>query len=608
MRPGRFSLCFSNQHPAMDFYLEIDRQASSSPLPALSRLNGSQASNRPTNTLLLHGEDKHTTVETIPLRQGQAWIVGDPIYHTPQRDASHALLDDQQFGRFFRAVDGFYFLIHWHRETQRWTVGSSMFSILPVYYAETGRGICIASSFDLVRNKAGIPFTDDQQYFLEKALFQYPLFTRTPFEQIKTTPSNHVLVYDGSRSFSRHTNIADYYVDAPQPWRKALDQLSEVFIEQGRAYIPEERFCATLTGGFDGRTAVGLAMAMNRPFYTYSYGLESTLDVKVPRMVSQALNFPYEPLILGQEYSRQHFWANGVEFLSSSYGLGNISRAHYAYALKTVLAGSRYLLSGNFGSEIIRSMKIPGVMTSGMLFKLFENPEKATLRNSIMEHPALKYLSPSLVERCLDNMLDELASYLDNLPQGLSANKRFYIYLYEEVFSKYFGPEITLQRRFLNHRAPFLNFKFIQELLKTGIAGANSSFMETNPFKRYHGQVLYAHILKRTTPQLLDLPLDRGYNPRFFLTSGGPLRIAAGFALRKLLKRKAADIPDYSRQNTAQNLPEIRNIPLNPEIFDVAHFKHQFQGNWDADQMNFANMFSAAKYQSLIHEPSFSIA
>jgi hypothetical protein len=586
----------------MDFYLKIDKRKTINSFTISQSFQDSLSEDNNGFFFYLSKKDNHTTVEQITLPHSQSILIGDPIYPSIKRDHIHAFLGRDEFGNFFRAVDGFYFLIHWNKKSKQLIVGCSMFNILPVYFTETDNSLYISSSFDLIRKNSGITFTTDHQYYLEKALFHYPLFTRTPLKQIKTTPSNHFMVYDGKLSFSRHTKISDYYVENPLPWRKSLDQLSEVFIEKAKPFIPEEKFCATLTGGFDGRTIIGLALKMKKSFFTYSYGPETSLDVKVPIAVSKKLGFTHKALLIDETYSSHDFYENGEAFLSKSFGLGNMSRAHYYHALETVLKDSRYLLTGNFGSEIIRSMKVPGVMTSAMLFKLFENLGKAQLRTEILKNNGVKYLSKKLIANYIDPLLDEIFEYLDNLPKHLSTNQRFYTYLYEEVFPKYFGPEISVQRQFINHRAPFLCFRFIQALLKTGIAGANSDFKETNPFKRYHGQVLYAHILKKTTPALLDQPLDRGYKPRYFLTTMGPLQIAMGFALRKLRKRKPNSIPDYAKDNTARNISKMLKTPIANDLFDLDFFNRQFQGSWQTDQMNFANMFSAVKYESKLDE------
>lgn len=587
----------------MDFYLKLNKQVLLTSLPVVRNRQVPASMPLAESSLFFIGEDGHTTLDAIPLRRGKAWVMGDPVYHAQDKKEAHEYLERGEYGRFFRSVDGFYFLLCWDRETRQIVAGSSMFNILPVFYTEMGSHLLISSSFDLLRDTEGIDLSADRQYYLEKALFYYPLFTRTPLEQVKTIPSNHILAYDGRLSFSRHTDISDYYTHSPLPWRDSVDNLAEIFIEQAKAFIPGEGFCATLTGGFDGRTVVSLALNLNRPFYTYSYGGDSSPDLNLPRAISQKMGFAHRPLILNEKYSENHYWENGLTFLSGSYGLGNMSRAHYHYAIQTVLQDSRFLLSGNFGSEMIRSMKVPGVMASKILFELFEKPDLYRLSNLIEGWPGLKYLSKALVEEHTEQLLDEICSYLQKLPSHLPTNKKFCIYLFEEVFPKYFGPEITVQRRFLNHRAPFLCFRFIEELLKTGIAGANSLFRETNPFKRYHGQALYAHILKRTSPSLLDFPLDKGYKPRHFLTVAGPLQIAAGFAWRKLRWNKAVQIPDYSKDNIARNLEKFRQASLPSCLFNARHFELQFAGHWLDDQINFANMVSAAQYHNFVHQP-----
>lgn len=576
----------------MNFCLKLNKQSDFSQQPDL------QFSDR----------KDHDAVVMIPHENGLSWILGDPVYPKGKRGHLDNLLGTGQFGSFLEHVDGFYYLLNWNNEAGKLTVSSSMFNMLPVYYCKLREELFISSSFDILRKIEGITFTIDKQYLLEKSLFHYPLFTRTAFEQIKTIPSNHLLVYNGELTFLRHTSIENYFTDTPIPWRKSLDHLSDLFLECVEAFFPSEPFCATLTGGFDGRTVVATALHQQHDFFTYSYGDPNTKDVQIPQLISRKMGFQHKSLPLNLQYTEKHFWKHGRSFLTKSFGLGNISRAHYHFALTSVLNKSRYLLSGNFGSEIIRCMKIPGVMTSASLFKIFTPHTLESLKTELINHPGAKYLAPDLLHNCIDNLLEDIAHYLNRLPKELSDNKRFYIYLFEEVFPKYFGPEILVQKNHLNHRAPFLCVRFIKELLKTEIAGANSNFMETNPFNRYHGQVLYAHIFKKSSPELLDFPLDRGYRPAHFLTPMGPLKIAAGYALRKLNKSRSTNIPDYTRENIHRNIQKLSSLNIPESLFNAAHFKDQLTGNWTSDQMNFINMTSALLHQNHINELQFNAA
>jgi hypothetical protein len=532
----------------------------------------------------------------IKFSNGEALFIGDPIFQPKTNIVIQKYLEENYIGKVIRETDGFYYLVIFNENEKKLIITGSIFNILPIYYQSTSEQIYVSSSLSLLEEQTRhLPHTKDKQYYLEKAIFNYAIFNRTPVLEIKTIPSNSYLeLSDEGMRIKKHTFIHDYFVSDPAPWRKSLNYLTDVFIESTKVFFPEDRFIATLTGGFDGRTVVSLALAGNKEFETYSYGSATDPDVIIPAKVSEAIHKTFSPVILDREYADNHFWRNANKFLFKSYGSGNISRAHYHYALETRLNKSRYLLTGNFGSEILRSMKAPGVMTSGPLFNIFKDNNLATFKLKLKNYPGLPYLNSNLIDNFLGSLIEEISVYLKELPDGLTANQKFYIYMFEEVFRKYFGPEIIIQKDFIHNRSPFLNFTFIEEVLKTELAGANSSFMEKNPWKRYHGQVLYAHILKRTYPRLLDLPLDRGYCPRDFITNQGPLRIALSYIKKNYFIKRDKNTPSYATLPYELNMPLFRKIDFDGDIFNKSYFVKQMDSSWEYDQMHFSNLLSAA--------------
>lgn len=554
------------------------------------------------NILYITGDQN--SFKEISLSNGKALFLGDPVFHYNRIQDIYKYLEKRDIGNVIRNVDGFFFLILFCEAEKKLVISSSIFSILPIFYESSGRFLFVSSSYDLLVGRAkDFHYTTDNQYYLEKSIFNYALFDRTPLVEIKTLPSNSFIEYsEKGYCIKKHTNISDYFVSGPIPWRSSLDKLSSLFIENTKAFLPEAEFTATLTGGFDGRAVVSLALAQNSEFNTYSYGSAGDLDVTIPATVSESIKKLYKPVILNNEYAEKHFWYNAGQFLAKSFGSGNISRAHYNYALETRLNKTKYLLTGNFGSEILRSMKMPGVMTSSLLFSIFEDNTLISLRNDITTYQGLVYLNADIINNFLEPLIEDISQYLKEPPDGLTTNQRFYIYMFEEVFRKYFGPEIIVQRNYLHNRSPFLSFAFIEEVLKTELAGANSSFLENNPLKRYHGQVLYSHILKKTYPGLLDQPLDRGYCPRDFITIQGPFKIVFGHFKRNYLKKRDKNLPSYSTSQYELNMNHLRDISFDEDIFNKVYFNKMMESDWKTDQMHFSNMISAAMYNNSLKQ------
>ncbi|MFZ2341173.1 MAG: hypothetical protein WAW07_15805 [Bacteroidales bacterium] len=533
---------------------------------------------------------------------GHAVFLGDPVFHTGDSGTLEQDLTHCRTGKILRETDGFYYLLVLYHKERKLVISSGTFSILPVFYCNNRNEILISSSFDLLASQYTGPGREaDRQYYVEKALFNYPLFNRTPLKGISLLSSNSLIEYnDSGFQVKKHTCIHDFFTGNPVPWRDAKDETGDLFIEKAGDFIPAGEFAIAMTGGLDSRSVIGAA-SLKAPSYTgYTYGQARDQDMKVASEIAGFLKLNFVPVILDQKYAESHFWKYGLKFLSGSHGLGNISRAHYSYIAENYLDKFRFCLSGNFGSEILRSAKIPGVVTSASLFKAFSSTDRRNLVNELRTSSGLNYLNASVTDENLTLIAGEIDDYLKLMPSELSLNQKFYTYVFEEVFRKYFGPEIVNQLPSVSHRAPFLCFSFIENVLKTGFAGANSEFMEANPLKRIQGQILHASIIQKTNPALLDFRLDRGYSPKDLLTGTGTARIIYAY-LKKIRPDKQQHTgPGYLTLSVSDNIHRFQDLDFDDNIFDAAFINRMRRGEWISDQMNFINIMSAIIFSNML--------
>lgn len=553
------------------------------------------------NIVSLLGQDSVNKTE-VKFNAGLAVFIGDPVFHRTSQSNLKPNLEQGHIGTVIRETDGFYYLLVIYHNEQKLIIASGNFSVIPVYYSETGDVLTVSSSFGLIAFQDGnCSKTTDVQYYLEKALFNYPLFNRTPLKEVSLLPSNSYLEYCNSKFIIRkHTDIYDFFTPEPGPWRASLEEISGLFIEKARAFIPDSPGLVALTGGYDSRAVAGIASGSDMISGSFTYGSRGDHDITIASEISRFLNISHVPVVLDEDYAAKYFWQNGLEFLKKSDGLGNFSRSHYNFILENYLKGHPYLLTGNFGSEILRSAKVPGVVTSGALFKVFAIKNREVLEKELRSEPGMRYLNRAVTESTLHNVVEEIKAYSDKMPGWISLNQRFYAYIFEEVFRKYFGPEIMVQRGLIKHRAPFLCFSFIEGILKTGLAGANGNFMENNPLKRYQGQVFYASVLKKTSPSMLHFKLDRGYRPADLLMVSGNLNIMAEYIKKKVSVKRRQVTPDYLSLSLAANMKHFREVDADRDLFDRSYLETITASNLIPDQVNFVNMMSAVVYRNLI--------
>lgn len=488
-------------------------------------------------------------------------------------------------GNKIRDLCGFFYVII--EEENGILIFNSVFGILPLYYLYRDKFYVVSSDIEFIKKLSNIKLSVNYKYLIEKILFNYSFHNRTVYNQILLTDSNSYIELAENLKINKHLNINELYADNPVPWKKSLNDISDLFIERVKNYLPDSSYYSSFTGGFDGRTIVACGLYYKKDFNTFSYGVLNQSDVNIPSYIASKINIPYEPLIIDDNYSKELFLNYSKLFVKASSLTGSISRSHYAWMTDILKRKTNYIVSGNFGSEIIRTMKIPGVMTSELIFDYFSDIDNKLFENEISEYKKLKYFNADFIKVFLREIIDELIDYRNNYHTELNQNQRFYVYLFEEVFRKYFGPEIYYESiNGLFNRSPFLDFEFVKELLKTGIAGVNSDYMEKNPLKRYKGQILYAHIINKTYPALGKFQSDKEYKPVHFLSPAGNVKIFTNYFMRVIwnqyILRKDKSYTSYNHRNILLNNEYFLKLLSRNDFYNSDYIKEKLTTSEDA--------------------------
>lgn len=496
-------------------------------------------------------------------------VWGDPIW---ENDFHEKLKSDQSAELIVNSLSGHYYYMLHNKSSYQLIVGNSQFSILPLYYYK-GENRIVLSENALTLGKYLGKSSINKRFILETVLFNYPLFNSSVITDIRLLPSNsYMRIADQNVKIVRHTEITDYFLSDPIPWRKSTIEMSEIFITRVQKYLPEESYLHALTGGFDGRTLLALGLFYQKNFKTFCFGSEESRDIQVASKLAEGASLEFINISLNDQYVTEASLTEGQEFIINSSGTATFARAHYLYAAKALAEKSRFVVTGNFGSEIFRAAHIVGPVISSNLFNLFDSDNlEEGFRKVINSHECrslnIERYSEELEELRVD--LKSLQCYSETL-EGLTKNQRFYLFVFEELFRKYFGAEMINQFRYIKNRTPFLDMDFLKAILKTGLAGIHSGFFEHNPLKRYKGQVLYAHIIRQCYPEFGKMMTDKGYRPDDLLSLLGKLRVAKGY-LEKTIRKPIPDFDPYRVQRSwTQNKVYWTSLPVLAEYFNVA--------------------------------------
>ncbi len=182
-------------------------------------------------------------------------------------------------------------------------------------------------------------------------------------------------------------------------------------------------------------------------------------------------------------------------------------------------------------------MHQPGVMMSEALIRVFSSPD-ASWKDFLRE--AAGAGAAAFFQNELDALIADLERYLEEYNDG-DPNRRFYRFVLEEIFRKYFGPELVMQSGYLRNRTPYLSLPFFQSLNETVWAGVHARLFEKQKNKRMKGQLFYAAFLRRTDPQLYRLPTNKGYSPADVLETWRLPLLLARVARQKFFRKETGD-------------------------------------------------------------------
>jgi hypothetical protein len=441
------------------------------------------------------------SVVSLDLGQaGRLHLLGDPIgvegFAVKGGEVDLTLL--------FEQVRGHYYWIH-HQEREI-RLGSSFGAIYPVYYHSAGeRAQVSSSSFFLAEHTD--PGQPNRRYLLERLLFNYPFFQHTPWTDIHLLPAHAALrITENGIQVEKPFAVEDHFGAGQRGSKADMEQLCGIFGEECRIFLPEEPFAISFTGGFDGRTLLAAARnAGRKDFLTYSFGMPEEEDVTFPLAQAGKTGIPYLPIYLGSDYVERHAFDSALSFLELSEYNGNLGRPHYHYAARLLSEKTRYILTGNFGSELFRAMHQPGVMMSETLIRIFGSPD-GSWKDFLREKAG-----PGFAREAA-SLIADVEAYLAE-GAGLTPNQRFYRFVIEEIFRKYFGPELVMQSRLLRNRTPYLSLRFFKALNDTMWSGVHADLFEKHKSKRMKGQQFYAAYLRQADPRLYRLPTNKGYSP-----------------------------------------------------------------------------------------------
>lgn len=528
----------------MNFILKIDKEETKQLSEVMNRADLKKKNG---SVFLYHGNSEDR--KELNAEHEKIIVIGDLLTGIKNDELINKIFnnDVSEFG-------GFFYIIKLNKLQRSISVLTSVFNILPVYVFEDDKNVLVSSRMEYITDYTG-KLTLNKQYLIERILFNYAITEDTIYKEVKLLPSNHYITISDQTIIKKCFDIADYYVSSPAAGRIILEGVAEKFLETSSKYFPEENAALSFTSGFDGRTLVASGIYLNKDFITYSFGSPDSVDLTLASHQAVVLGIDFIPIALDNDYIKNDSLQCGLDIIKNTEGSASFGRAHYKFAAKKLGERVNYIITGNFGSELFRAFHNPGVVISEEMISYFEIENDEWIEK-IKKSPKLRYINSDIITECIENLIDKLISY-KRIHVGLDKNQLFYKFIFEEVFRKYFGPEIVMQSHFLKNRSPYLDPSFVKYLLTTKYSGVYSKFFTHNPFQRFKGQLPYAYIIKRTSPQLMNMITGKGYKPADLLSFYGKSKIAYA---KLYEKRSDSEDPFAVRNAFLYNSDNYRNF------------------------------------------------
>ena len=412
-------------------------------------------------------------------------------------------------------IKGSFAIVFYDKNKNSVKVVSDRLNVLPLYYSYKNDILIISSSVRMILETGLVSKELNHAALTEQLIFDYTLGTKTYFTDLHRIDNG--MIYDFDRNGKkeiRYWSVEKLYNEKLYSKKESLEMLSTQLHENTNLYCSDtEKILVAVTGGFDGRANLALLDKKKDDFLCYSYGMPGSQQVEVPKEICNALDINFNPVLLDEKYEAEHDECT-LEAIEHSNATAPILRSNYPYAYKKLNGFSKTIMTGLFGSEVMRPLHNVGIMMNDYSEKLFlsDNP-KGTLKEIFADIEKKEYLKREIIESSFESIWNELNSDYFTKYKNRDKVLKFFFFIIQEGVRKYFSQEIQIERVYVTTRFPFFDDDFVELMYKTPFAGMYNGFLGKSKFKRRKGQLLYAYIYKRFNPELGKMRLDRGYKP-----------------------------------------------------------------------------------------------
>lgn len=493
--------------------------------------------------------------------------------------------------RLLREIKGAFTLVYAEPAVRLCRIYASRSAIAPFYYGTADESLWFSTSLAALARRLGRDL--DLASLAELALFNYPIAGRTFFRGVKMLgPGEVVELRDGTVAEGAWWDPARLYDGTVLGTEEALERGTDLFhrvVNDAAADVGAVR--VSFTSGFDSRAILAVLDKPRDELLTYAFGIPGSLNVSVPHEIARRLGIPFEPLYLERDYEAA-FAEHAFEAILLSDCLSTAERANYPYAFQAHAAFSPVVLTGLFGSELLRTFQNVGHLVSdGFLAvnaaaDVHDVVEDAVRRSAERSYFEAGTLRDAAADVAADVVV--LRKRLGDMPE----ERRFYMFLLLEGLRKYFGAEVHMERPWGINRFPFLDDEFVEFAFRAPFSGVHGTHTRPTISERFRSQYFYAYVIRKHRPELLGFTTDHGYPPGDVLSPLWPVKVGLKFAARRR-KERATRYREFLTEEWTEDLyrRHLFARPVEPPLSDRLEAAFA-DGEWKANRTEFAKAAS----------------
>jgi asparagine synthase (glutamine-hydrolysing) len=268
-------------------------------------------------------------------------------------------LYEEKGDQFFEKLNGLFSGLLIDQRKKNAILFNDRYGIERIYYYEAQGNFYFASEAKaLLRILPKLRAFDDEGV-AQFLAFGCTLDSRTLFRGVQLLPSASAWSFKDGKCYKRK-----YF--SPQKWEAqsllSIEAYESEFQETFQRVLPrytdeQAEIGISLTGGLDTRMIMACLPSMNRSYTCYTFAGEKglTLDARLAANVAASLGLAHQVFRLGTDFLR-HFETYLDRTVYITDGCAGATSSHEIYFNAQARQVSPVRLTGNFGSEVLRSV------------------------------------------------------------------------------------------------------------------------------------------------------------------------------------------------------------------------------------------------------------